>query len=157
MEEIKKAVISEDITRQKIPIKGRIGRRKMKKRWCTVLYVSSNKVVDFVKAPIEDNTVKVGELIHEATPDDILIFRGKPMLIIPEWAEKPMRPWRAQEHYEETEKMGGLTTTQRHILSKLEQGIIKGKKKFSAMGWIILVAVVLGVIYFISQGGLSGG
>ena len=98
MKEIKQAVTEGNVKRQKIPFKAKIGRLKARKGWASVLYVMNNKSVDFIKAPIEDNTIKVGNLIHEATPDDILIFRGRPMLIIPEWREKPIRPFDDKLH-----------------------------------------------------------
>lgn len=155
IKEIQKALQEKKVKEQKIPWRARLGRRRIRQGWASVLYIKNNKSVDFLKAPIEDNTIKIGDLTHEATPDDILIYKGKPMLIIPEWREKPIRPWRAKEDYEEADEQDGLTTTQRHIISKLEQGTLSAKKKISTTGWVMLGIGVIALFYFFSQGGLS--
>lgn len=156
LKDISEAVKGNEVKRRKIPWRGRIGKMKVKKGWASILYVHNNRTVEFVRAPIEDNTVKVGDLYHTATPDEVLIYKNKPMILITEWSIKPI-PFNVRKHYEKTEEEGELTTPQRHILSKLEQGILKPKKKFAMGGWIILILALLGVAYFISQGGLSGG
>lgn len=145
------------IKKARLPWKSRLGRRRVRSGWCSVMYVRNNKSVDFVRAPIEDMVVRVGDLYHTATPDDILIYKNKPMLLLTEWSIRPMTPWRPKEHFEEAVERDELTTPQRHILSKLEQGVIKAKKSLKLGGWIaVIIAAVVGV-YFISQGGLSGG
>jgi len=155
LKEIKLGIERKEIKEQKIPWKARLGKRRIRQGWASVLYIKNNKSVDFVKAPIQDNIIKVGDLIHEATPDDILIYKGKPMLIIPEWREKPIRPWRPKEDYEEADEQDGLTTTQRHIISNLEQGVVTSKKKITTMGWVLLGVGIIALFYFFSQGGFS--
>jgi len=155
LKEIKSAVEDKEVKKIKLPWKGRIGRFKVKRGWASIMYVHNNRSVEFLRAPIEDNTVRVGDLYHTATPDDILIFRGKPMLLIPEWGIKPLQIWKASEHYKDTEEKGDLTQPQRHILSKLEHGIIKAKTKIAMGGWIMLGVAGLAVLYFFSQGGFS--
>ncbi len=157
LKEIKKAVEDQTVKKQKLSFKGRLSRFKTKKGWASVMYVHNNKSVEFIKAPIEDNTVRIGDLYYTATPDDILIFRNRPMLLLTEWSIKPLTPWRPKEHYEETEKNGELTTPQRHILSKLEAGVLKPKKKIALGGWIIIILLGIAAVYFVSQGGFGGG
>lgn len=158
LKEIKAGIEDKKIKKVRIPFKAKVGRRRMRKNQCIVLYVGQNKNAELVRGTIEDLTVKVGDLIHTVTPDDIIMFRGKyPFVIIPEWNIKPVTFWKPKEDYEEAEKEGQLTTPQRHILSKLESGVIKAKKALKAGGWIILIVAGIAVVYFISQGGLSGG
>lgn len=158
LKEIKQGIEDNKIKQVKVPWRAKVNRRRMRKNQCIVLYVGQNKNAELVRGTIEDLTVKVGDLIHTVTPDDIIMFRGKfPFVIIPEWNIKPVTFWQPKKDYEEAEEEGQLTTPQRHILSKLESGIIKAKKTLKAGGWIMLIVAAIAVVYFISQGGLSGG
>lgn len=135
----------------KLPFSGRVGKAKVKKGWTTVQIIRHNGNVDFVKMKTEDGCVKVDGFPRAATIDYNLTYKGKPLLIIPEWSLEPYNP--VLEKNEAEEKQRGMAG-RRLVLAKLEGEQIKAKPKMGGMiGWIILIAIICGGAYYLLKGG----
>lgn len=135
----------------KIPFKGKVGRGKAKKGWITVMKINDNRQVSFKKLKIDEQTVVEDEIPRIATPEEILIYKNKPMIILPSWSTKPFSP---TENYDETLK--GQYATQGHklILNRMESEAIKPKRSFSgAVIFFIIIAIVIGGYLLIKRGG----
>ena len=66
----------------KVPFRGKVGTSKIKKNWITCVIVNDNHNIDFVKKQIKDNTVMINDVPYIATPDHVLLYKKKPMIII---------------------------------------------------------------------------
>jgi len=124
---------------------------KIKKNWVTTLLINENRTMAAVKVPVEDGTIKIDGIPRISTTDYILIWKNKPIIILPAWSLKPFSP---EENYEKTVKEDMTTTGRKLVIAKMKHDIIVPKKMgFGIIGWIILFAALGGVGYYLFRGG----
>lgn len=112
-----------------------------KRNYAIIQVVKMNGSVDFKKVPIEDNTIKLGEVSHEATADYVLRYKKYPMIILPEWSLKPFSP---RENMVETIEEGRLSSAEKFILHRIKMDMIKPKMKWSFGTLFVILAVLVG-------------
>lgn len=129
----------------RLPFKAKVGKARLKKGYVTTCIVGPNKAVTFAKYPINDNTLKIDGVYHEATAEHILNYKNKPFIIIPSWNEKPFSP---SNNFKEASDGKTLTMGQRYILNAFETDAIKPKGKF---GGAMIIWILLGIAagYFV--------
>ena len=160
-----KSAAEEDYKKFKLPFKAKLGAAKLRKGWVTVLYLNANKNISFGKYIIKDGVVKVNGLYYEAAAENIMIYKNKPFLILPEWNEKPVAPntiknpyksFSPSENFKEASENKTLTMGQRYILNAFETDAIKPKMKLSGslILWIIIIAAA-GYFILKKYGGLG--
>ncbi len=135
----------------KLPLKATLWPWNLKQGYATVCYINENKNIDLIKVPIEDSTLVVKELFHEASAKFIMTYRNKPFIILPSWSTKPFSP---EENLSEAETKKQTTIGQRYIFNKMKiDALIAAKKKISG-STIVIGLIVIGVIgYFLTSGG----
>lgn len=140
-----------------LPILTRMGMGKKKKRKGYVVFVNigNNKAITFIKAPIVDNVALVNNVPHVVEPEDILIWKNKiPMVIQPQWSERPFSP---KDHFNATKETGQSTTGWEYIMNFILKTQIQAKKEVKTGLIVIGVLVVIGLgWYLIKSGALSG-
>ncbi len=131
----------------KLPWKAKVSKPKMKKGYVTILTIKENNVVDFIKEPIRDSVVKLQEgndvTFHAIDSKDVLSYKGKPFMIIPETKKNPYNPAKGDNE----------TYGHKYILARMESEKLTLKGK---MGWglSIGILVIIGVIvYAVLTGG----
>jgi len=114
--------------------------------------INENRGVDFKKVEIKDQAVMVNGIPRLATGDEILLYKKKPLMIVPSWSVNPFSP---KENYEQSIKEKMNTNGYRILLSIMKSEMISSKKKLGTgliIGGIIL-AIVIGYLVF-SGGGV---
>jgi hypothetical protein len=128
----------------KLPSKAKLGKSKVNKNWVTVCKINENRAVDFSREPITDQTIVVDGVPRLATGEDILNYKGKPMLILPSWNVKPFSP---SENFEQSIRDKTNTQGMALLLARMKAGAIDFKKKMNI--WLIVgVMAVIGIILF---------
>lgn len=130
----------------KLPSKAKLNNSKVKKNWVTVCKINENKGVDFTKEPIDNQTIIIDGIPRLATGEDVLNYKGKPMLIIPSWSVKPFSP---TESFKESLEDGSNTKGYALLLARMKAGAIDMKKKMNAFLIIGLVALAGIVLYVV--------
>jgi hypothetical protein len=129
-----------------------LGKRKVRKGWTIAQILRHNGNVDFIKVKTEDGTIKIDGFPRIGTIDYQLHYKNKPWIIIPEWSLAPYNPIIDEKTTEEKENLSMVG--RRLILAKLEGEQIKQKPKMGGMiGWIILIAIIGGVGWYLFKGG----
>lgn len=130
----------------KLPSKAKISKSKVKKNWVTVCKINENKGVDFSREPIDNQTIVVDGIPRLATGEDVLNYKGKPMLILPSWSVKPFSP---TDNFKKTMEDGSNTKGYALLLARMKAGAIDLKKKMNM--WLIvgLLAVAGIVLYMV--------
>ena len=125
--------------------KGRLSKKNIKDGYVTVLYIHNNLHAEFMKKQIIQNTIKIDDY-HEATTEDIVMHKNKPLIIVCEWNEKPFN---GRRDYEDAAQAKTLTYGQKYILNRMKSDLIKPKNPISGMTIIwIIVALVGGYILY---------
>lgn len=143
----------------KLPWRGRVGNSQLKKGYITVEVFNENREVDFVKEPIVNGTVKIGDTIHALDDLDIYSYKGKPITHIPKTKINPWNPVGDYINSERTDKESGKkmpineTHGQSHILARMKSEAIKTGLKVGWGLWIFLIVVGGVVIYAFLSGG----
>ena len=134
-----------------IPMSAKVGKNKAKKGWATIMLIKENRNIDFVKQPIDEQTVSVDGIPRIATPEETLYYKGKPFIILPSWSIKPFSP---TDNYQGSIAANYAAQGFKLSANRLEKGAIENKKKIS--GWLIFgILAGLAVLgYFAWQGGL---
>jgi hypothetical protein len=132
------------IKQVKIPKKGRVKGKKLKKGYLGVMRIDENRNATFEKQKILGSAYKDSNGIYHATDGrEILFFQGKyPFVIQPSWKTNPMllNP--------ETDK--NETYGDKYKMAKMLADTIKVKSKASGniIIWILVIgAVLLGINY----------
>ena len=128
--------------RFKLPLGIRMQKGKIKKNYAVVMIVRTNGTVYFKMIAIEDNTIKVGEIYHEATAGHILRYKKYPLIILPEWNIKPFSP---SENIKEAIKDGSLSSAEKFILHKVKMESVS-KSKISMKVILIVLGLIVGVV-----------
>jgi len=82
--------------------------------------------------------------------EDILYYKGKPMIIQPAWSVKPFS---AADHFGKTLKDGSNSVGYRLLLAKMKAGVLQTKKKLGMGAIGIGVFVIGGIIAYAVFGG----
>jgi hypothetical protein len=122
----------------KLPYKGKLSKSKVKQNWVTVVKINENKGVDFIKEPIDHQTIVVDGVPRLCTGEDVLNYKGKPLIILPSWSVKPFSP---SENYSLSIKDGSNTNGYALLLARMKAGAIDLKKKMNM--WLIIGLVAL--------------
>lgn len=136
-----------------IPFRGKVGRVRARRGWVTVIKILDNKNLDFDKQQVQDQTVMVDGLPRIVTPEDILMYRGKPAVIIPSYTVKAYNP---KDHYEDVLKSQLGSQGHKLLLARMLGEVIQTKKKMSMMVVFIILIVLIAGGYFLSKSGAFG-
>lgn len=136
----------------RLPWSSRVGNNAMKRGYVTVCYIDENKGVSFFKAPITEGVFKdKKDIPHVGTPDYILTYKNKPLVIQPSWSQYPFSP---SQHFKETIDNKTSSHGWRLLANNLETTQIKPKGGFGGFGgWIMLLLIVGAVAYYFLNGG----
>ena len=144
-EEIKQKELSKE-KKFRLPMKAKVNKTKLKKSYATVQVIDENKNVHFTRKQIVDGTIRLDDTYHAVDDLDILIYKGKPLIIQPKHRANPWNPINATKE----------TYGHKYIMAKMKSDVIKATgKKFNPMVILIVIAVIIAVYYFFSQGGIS--
>ena len=139
------------VKRWKLPFSGKLSKLSLKKNYVTVMYIKDNKSVDFIKVPIDQETITLDGLPRASSADYVLSYKGKPLIIQPSWSIAPFSP---TENISDTEKAQLSAKARKLVFTKMKNDIIVPKKLgFGGFGWIILLLVGCGVGYYLWKGG----
>lgn len=151
---LKERVAEEDISKKskkgfKIPYKGKLSKKNIKDNYVTYLFIKNNRDTDIFKAQIDEGTTLIKGSPRLATTDDIIYYKGKPMIIQPEWSVKPFSP---SQNYQETVNDKLKSAGYSLLLNRMQKEAIEAKKKMNGMMIIIIIAVI-GIAAFMLLGG----
>ncbi len=121
-----------------IPFKARLGKKQIKDGYVSILKIEDNHNIDFVKEPIRDGVINMGDTFHAIDPEDIFFYKNKPFIFQAKRSQNPYNP--LSEAHE--------TYGHKYILARMEGDKILGKKK--AIGWGITIVgiVIAGIIAY---------
>jgi len=129
----------------KVGRKGKLSKGKLKKGFSIIMRIDDNGNIEFEKQQMKDSTYRLstGEY-HSAKPEDILYYKGKPLIIQP---VKKINPYNPLEGKNET-------YGQKYIMARMLSDVIKVKgAKANWIIWIIIIgAIGLGINYIIKGG-----
>lgn len=135
----------------KIPFRGKVSRRKIKKGWTTIMKIDNNKNITFERQPIVEQTTIVDEVPRLATTNHILFYKNRPWIIQPGWSTKPFSP---EENLEDAIKTQHTTQGHMLLLNRMKTEVLKPKRTVSGL---IIFGIVIGVIalgYFAIKSGM---
>jgi hypothetical protein len=136
----------------KLPFRGRVGKAAIKRGFATVQVIKNNGEIIFTKAGVdEDGCIDIDGFPRIATAEHRLTHKAKPFYIFKEWSMKPISLVE-QMSQDEQEKMNIFG--RRLVLARFQTAGIKPKGKgFGMIGWIVLGAIIIGAIYYLTKGG----
>jgi len=121
-----------------MPWKGKVSTRRLKNGYCTVCYINENDVADFTREQIIDGTIKLGDTFHSVCNEDVLIYKNKPLLIIPKKSKTPYNP----------NSVDNDTFGQKHIMSRMMNETLSQKKSMGMLPISIGAVILIGVIIY---------
>lgn len=137
----------------RIPFFSRVGKAKSKKNWVSVMKILDNRNISFEKQHVENETIIVDGLPRIVTPDETLMYKGNPIVILPSWSVKPFSP---TDNLSETESKQYSAKGHKLLLARMLGEIISTKKKVSlAIVFIIIVALIAGGYFLMKSGVLN--
>lgn len=150
---LEKSMVKEKkLKKFRMPGSGKINNARAKKNWVSICYIQNNKVVRFVKAPISEGIIDIDGTPHTAMAEDIMTYKNKPFIIVPEWSAHPFSPTRDRTEAEEKKR---LSTGWKLMANYLEQQQIKANKfGGGAWIWIIVILAIAGLGYYAYQSGM---
>jgi len=129
----------------KLPLGIRMSKGKFRRQNAIiVMIVRMNGSVAFKVSNIEDNVVKIGDAIYDASADYVLRYKQFPMIILPEWNIKPFSP---RENLETAVKEGSLTSTEKFILARIKMDTVKAKMQLNWKVVLIILAIGAAILY----------
>jgi hypothetical protein len=129
-----------------IPFTARVSKAQAKKGWTTVMIARDNRNVEFTKKQIEEQTIMVDGIPRIATADDVLFYKGRPLIILPSWSVKPFSP---TDNLKETDAKSYGSQGYRLLLARMKAEVVEGKKKIGS--WIIWVIVGLIAVGYLAM------
>lgn len=131
----------------KIPFGKRVSKGQAKKDYVTVLKLSMNKSADFKKVQIVDQAFMESGVPRLGTTDEVFYYKGKPLVILPEWSVKPLSP---TKEFEKSLTDGSNINGYKILLAKMIASTVSEKKKMGGwIKWVIGLALAGIVIYAI--------
>jgi len=152
IDDIAKAIVPEEKKKKwKLPNRGKVSKFNARKGWTGVILLRSNRQLDFMKVPTDEQTTLIDGTPRITTANDTFYYKGKPVIIQPEWSAKPFS---IVENQDQTFKDNYNAIGYKLLLNKMKKEVIMAKKTMS--GWAIFIAIVVMIIagYFAFQGGL---
>lgn len=128
--------------------KSNVWKKKIEKGWATIIIIRNNRNLQFTRAEIKDGIAIIDGFPRVCTADHTLFYKRKPFYIIPEWSLKPFSP---SENIEQSQKEKMNLAGRRAILTTLMTEKITPKKDFGNIGWIIVVAIVIGAGWYFGK------
>ncbi len=123
----------------RMPFRGKVNKSRLKRGYVTVVEISENNVINFRREQMKDNTIKMGDTFHAVDSEDCLIYKGKPLLIIPKKSDVPYSPNRVENN----------TFKQKHIMSRMMNETLENTKaKLGGLGMSIGAAILIGVVAY---------
>lgn len=140
----------------RFPGKGKLGTARLKKNWVTVIQISENRNLNFTKLQIQDQTVMIDGIPRLATADNILLYKNKPVLLLPMWSVKPISPSDDQflnitENWKTLEEKGLNVKGYKVLMDRMKREAISAKKSMPWWIWIVGLAVVGIAIYVLTS------
>ena len=135
----------------KLPWKAKISKKKAEQGYITVLYIKENRTMLFDKQPIDEQTIMMDGVPRIVTPEETLIYKGRPFVIIPSWSTKPFSP---TDNYEDIVKTGYAAQGWRLLINRVKSEAILAKKKISGALIFGVIAAVIVIGYLAMKGGL---
>ena len=123
------------IKKFKIPLKSRIGKKKMKDGYVTIVKIEDNKNIDFTREPIVDGTIKMVDSFHAINSDDVFFYKNKPIIFQPKRKLNPYNPL-AGDHQ---------TYGQKYIMARMKSDSIISKSKMgwgAGIGGLVLIGII---------------
>jgi len=133
-----------------IPFMAKVGKNRAKKGWATYLVIKENRNIAFEKHPIDEQTVIVDGTPRITTADDVLFYRNKPFVILPNWSVKPFSP---TENYNDTMKAQYSSQGSKLLLNRMKKETVENKKTVSGFTIFIILTGIVILGYFAYQGG----
>ena len=127
----------------RMPFKGKLGRTKLKRGFVTVIQIAENDAVSFTREVIEDGTIRLDKTYHAVDDQDILTYKGRPLIIVPKKSNTPYNPNRVINN----------TYGQKHIQSRMLNETINTAKKLGFAGMSIGAVVLIGALIYAFVGG----
>lgn len=152
-ENLEESIEKKQTKKFKLPFKGRVNKKKIKEGWASICYINENKGVNFMRVPIKEGTVLINGIPHVATPDYVLNYKNKPFMIVPSWNIEPFSP---SKNLNEAQEKNKTNVGYKLILNTLKSEQIQQKPKFNIGIILIILAVIIGAIYFLNKGGYLG-
>jgi len=128
-----------------LPRKGRLSKSKMKKGYVTVMRIDDNRNVDFEKQKIMDSTYRLStKEYHVTNEQDILSYKGKPLIIQPTKKINPYNPLKGKNE----------TYGQKYIMARMLSDTIKVVAK-GAKGIMTIIGIC--IVAYIGYSIITGG
>ncbi len=120
----------------RLPWKARVGKKKVREGYATIVEIQENKNIDFIKERITDGTINLGNTIHAVDPNDIFFYKGKPLIFQCKNKLNPYNPLKGEHE----------TYGQKYVMARMEGDKLTLKK---SLGWglsigILIVAAIIG-------------
>lgn len=149
----------QDSTKEKKPkrfrtFKARLSKGKLRKGYVIVAQIDPNRTVNFRKEPIVDGTIKLDDTYHAINDLDIFLYQpviGKSIPMVFQ-AKHRINPW-DPESGESALEGENQTYGQKHVMARMIADEIKQKKSISFGVIFIVIVVLIGGFYLLSQGG----
>ncbi len=145
LENIEKLLEGKDTKKTKkfnLPWKAKVGNKKMRDGYATIVEFKENMNVDFKKEKIIDGTIKLDDTFHSVESKDVFFYKGKPIIF---QAKNKLNPYNPLKDEHET-------YGQKYVMARMEGDKLTLKKK---MGWglsIGAIAIVGIIIYSVMTG-----
>jgi hypothetical protein len=141
-----------------LPLGIKLQQGRIKKNYAIAQIIRTNGTVNFKMLPIEDNTIKIGEVYHEATAKYILRYKKYPMIIVPEWNITPINKPEDQvfvpeKDLKEAIEEGKLSAAEKFILHAIKMDLVKQKPKIKTGTILIIIAIIVGGLYLLNSQG----
>lgn len=119
----------------RLPWKARIGNRKVREGYATIIEIKENKNIDFRKERLKDGTINLDDTFHAVHPDDIFFYKGKPVIIQCKTKLNPYNPLKGEHE----------TYGQKYVMARMEGDKLTLKK---SLGWGLSIGliVIIGII-----------
>lgn len=131
----------------KIPFKGKVGKGKVKRNWVTVMDLYENRNVEFTRQQIQDQTIMIDGIPRIATPDNVFIYKNKPLIINLRWSVKPLSPSDTQylniaANYKEIEQKGLNVKGYKVLMDRMKREALSTKKSLPWWIWLVGLAII---------------
>ena len=135
----------------KFPRRAKVSKAKARKGWTGVIMLRNNRQMDFMRVPTDEQTTMIEGTPRIATAEDVFYYKGKPVVVYPEWSAKPLS---ITEHYDQTRREKYNSVGYKLLLNKMKKEVIMTSKAISGLAIFIGVIVLAAIGYFAFKGGL---
>lgn len=134
----------------KIPLAGKIGKAKAKKGWTTAMIIKENNNVVFQRYPIEEQTILVAGIPRVVTPDKVLFYKNKPLVIVPEWS---VEAFNAEKEFQKTVAEQKSSHGFKLLLNRMQKEVTKPTRQLGGIWIFVIIAAVIGVGWYAWKSG----